>query len=147
MHKKHTKHWENFGTAQNKWRLLLAGRALNTFIMQFTYFKTDMLLCFPWFIHSFSNMTRGPQPFPKPVPHTVLTTASYVNFKSALFPLISFSSSYVFFLVFPSLSSFLISFLEWPVFNAVPTLYVTNTGTFPSLYFTACITFLCSAAV
>jgi len=57
----------------------------------------------------------GELPVPNPVLHRVRSSASSFNFQ---YPLVSFSSSSrhsVFFSVFPSLLSFLISFLQWRI--------------------------------
>ena len=56
-------------------------------------------------------LVMGPQPFPKRFPHRVRSSASYFNFHCRLVFSRS-AAAYVFFLVFPSLLSFLLSILQ-----------------------------------
>jgi len=48
------------------------------------------------FIHSVVCLTRGPQPLPMQVPHTVLSSASYFSFQYPLFSLRSSCSCSLF---------------------------------------------------
>ena len=64
------------------------------------------------FIHSTVCLAAGPHSLPKRVLHRMRSGASSFHFQYPLVFLMSFSSSYVFFLVFPSLLFFPVSFLQ-----------------------------------
>ena len=63
-------------------------------------------------IHFLVCLTTGPQPLPKPVLHTVRSSASSFNFHYSIFSLKSSSSCLIVFLVFPSFLSFPLSSLD-----------------------------------
>ena len=67
---------------------------------------------FTTLLHSVVCLTTGPQPLTKRVLHTVRSSASAFNLQYSLVSLTSSITTYVFFLVFPSLLSRLLPLLQ-----------------------------------
>jgi hypothetical protein len=83
--------------------------------VHFKYTHSKLRLVAKSIIHSAVRLTTGPQPLPKPVLHTVRSSAYY-----SIYSILSYHSghpiaAYVFFLVFPSPLSFPLSVLQWRV--------------------------------